>query len=78
MRDAPPQRVAQERSSMERMLTLPPERAAAIIVEGIEHNRRRILVGRDAEQIAFLTRWLPLSIIENGILRQLNRRQRNH
>ncbi len=62
----------QERTSIERMLTLPPERAAAIIVAGIERNQRRILVGKDAERIARLTRWLPLSVIEHGILRQLD------
>jgi hypothetical protein len=56
------------------MLSLPPERAAAIIVEGIERNRRRILVGKDAQRIALLTRLLPLSMIENGILRQLGSR----
>jgi short-subunit dehydrogenase len=75
LRDASPESVEQERVSIDRMLTLPPERAAAIIVKGIERNQRRILVGRDAETIALLTRWLPLSMIENGILRQLNGRR---
>ena len=55
-----------------RISTSPPERAAAIIVAGIERNQRRILVGKDAERIARLTRWLPLSVIEHGILRQLD------
>ena len=72
VRDVSPERAAQERTSIERMLTLPPERAAAIIVAGIERNQRRILVGKDAERIARLTRWLPLSMIEHGILRQLD------
>jgi short-subunit dehydrogenase len=71
LREASPERVAQEQTAIERMLTLPPERAAASIVAGIERNQRRILVGKDAERIALLTRWLPLSMIENGILRQL-------
>jgi NAD(P)-dependent dehydrogenase (short-subunit alcohol dehydrogenase family) len=74
LRDTPPERVAQQRASIERMLSLPPERAAAIIVEGIERNRRRILVGKDAQRIALLTRLLPLSMIENGILQQLGSR----
>jgi short-subunit dehydrogenase len=74
LRDASPESLEQERASVERMLTLPPERAAAIIMTGIERNRRRILVGKDAELIALLTRWLPLSMIENSILRQLDSR----
>jgi short-subunit dehydrogenase len=77
LRDASTERVDQERASVDRMLTLPPERAAAIIATGIERNRRRILVGRDAELIALLTRWLPLSMIENGILRQLGSRKQS-
>lgn len=72
VRDVAPERAAKERASIERMLTLPPERAAAIIVAGIERNQRRILVGKDAERIARLIRWLPLSVIEHGILRQLD------
>jgi short-subunit dehydrogenase len=76
LRDASPEHVEQERASVDRMLTLPPERAADIIVKGIERNRRRILVGRDAESIALLTRWLPLGMIENGILRQLDSQRR--
>jgi NAD(P)-dependent dehydrogenase (short-subunit alcohol dehydrogenase family) len=75
LRDVSPDRLAHERTAIERMLTLPPERAAAIIVLGIERNRRRILVGKDAERIALLTRWLPLSMIENGMLRQLDGRR---
>jgi short-subunit dehydrogenase len=71
-RDTSPERAEQERTSFERMLTLPPERAAAIIVAGILRDQRRILVGKDAERIALLTRWLPLSMIENGILRQID------
>jgi short-subunit dehydrogenase len=70
IREIPAERVAKERTAIERMLTLPPERAAAIIVAGIERNRRRILVGNDAKRIALLTRWLPLGMIEGGILRQ--------
>jgi short-subunit dehydrogenase len=75
LRDASPERLEHERTAIERMLTLPPERAAAIIVAGIERNRRRILVGTDAERIALLTRWLPLSMIENGMLRQVDGRR---
>ena len=77
LRDASPESVEQDRASVDRMLTLPPERAAAIIVKGIERNRRRILVGNDAKSIALLTRWLPLGMIENGILRQLDSRRQS-
>jgi NAD(P)-dependent dehydrogenase (short-subunit alcohol dehydrogenase family) len=77
LRDMSPESIAQAQASIDRMLTLPPERAAAIIVKGIERNRRRILVGRDAESIALLTRWLPLGMIENGILRQLEGRRQS-
>lgn len=36
-----------------------PEQAAAIIIRGIERNRRRILVGRDARWLDRIVRWLP-------------------
>jgi short-subunit dehydrogenase len=67
-----PERIASEKRVIERTLTLPPDRAAATIVAGIERNRRRILVGNDAKRIALLTRWLPLRMIENAILRQVS------
>jgi short-subunit dehydrogenase len=70
VRPIPAERVAKEQTAIERMLTLPPERAADIIVTGVERNRRRILVGNDAKRVALLTRWLPLSMIEWGILRR--------
>lgn len=72
---ADPAQLATQRASIERMLTLPPPQAAAIIVEGIEHNRRRILVGNDAKMIALMTRWLPLGMIESRLLRTVGPRQ---
>ena len=36
-----------------------PEQAAAIIIRGIEKDRRRILVGRDARWLDRVVRWLP-------------------
>jgi short-subunit dehydrogenase len=71
-RELSPERIASEKRVIEGTLTLPPERAAAIIVAGIERNRRRILVGNDAQRIALLTRWLPLRMIENAILRRVS------
>lgn len=64
---ASPEDVERQRKSIERTLTLPPAEAAKIIIDGIEHNRRRILVGNDARMIAAMTRVLPLSAVEDRI-----------
>lgn len=58
-----------------------PEQAAAIIIRGIEKNRRRILVGRDARWLDRVVRWLPgryerLLGLENDIRRRAARKQR--
>jgi short-subunit dehydrogenase len=45
----------------EKLLRLPPEKAAQIIVRGIEKRRARILVGRDAIFIALIERLFPVS-----------------
>ncbi|GER86240.1 short-chain dehydrogenase [Dictyobacter vulcani] len=45
----------------ERVLTLPPETAAAIIVQGIERNAPRILVGRDARVMDLIQRVFPVN-----------------
>jgi NAD(P)-dependent dehydrogenase (short-subunit alcohol dehydrogenase family) len=45
----------------ERMLRMPPEKAAEIIVRGLEKRRARILVGRDALFISLLERLAPVS-----------------
>ncbi|MFK0104053.1 SDR family NAD(P)-dependent oxidoreductase [Streptomyces sp. NPDC091217] len=42
-----------------RLLTLPAERAAQIIVDGVERGSPRILVGRDAKSVDLLVRLLP-------------------
>lgn len=57
------------------------EQAAAIIIRGIEKNRRRILVGRDARWLDRVVRWLPgryerLLGLENDIRRRAARKQR--
>ncbi|HEY4440302.1 MAG TPA: SDR family NAD(P)-dependent oxidoreductase [Candidatus Elarobacter sp.] len=41
-----------------RLLTIPPERAAAAILEGVRKRRDRVLIGRDAYRIDLLTRIL--------------------
>jgi len=43
-----------------KLLRMPPERAAEIIVRGVEKRRPRILVGRDALMISLLERLAPV------------------
>jgi NAD(P)-dependent dehydrogenase (short-subunit alcohol dehydrogenase family) len=45
----------------EKMLRMPPEKAAEIIVRGVEKRRARILVGSDAIFISLLERLAPVS-----------------
>jgi NAD(P)-dependent dehydrogenase (short-subunit alcohol dehydrogenase family) len=54
----------------EKLLRLPPEKAAQIIVRGIERRRARILVGRDAVFISLIERLFPVnnwSVLGRGI-----------
>lgn len=44
----------------ERLLRLPPEAAAERIARGIERREKRVLVGRDARQVALVQRLLPV------------------
>ena len=44
----------------EKMLRLPPERAAEVIVRGIECERARVLVGSDAKIVALIERLVPV------------------
>jgi hypothetical protein len=37
-----------------------PEQAAVIIADGIQANRRRILVGADAKFLAWMHWWMPV------------------
>jgi short-subunit dehydrogenase len=46
---------------IEKMLRMPPERAAEIIVAGVEKGRARILVGADAKVCSALERLMPES-----------------
>jgi short-subunit dehydrogenase len=45
----------------EKVLRMPPKKAAEIIVRGVEKRRARILVGRDALIISLLERLAPVS-----------------
>ena len=47
------------RARMEKMLSLPPEKAAAIILGGVEKRAPRIVVGSDARAIDLLQRFRP-------------------
>jgi short-subunit dehydrogenase len=55
------ERISREREKFEKKLRLPPEKAAAQIVRGIERRRRRIVVGRDARIADLIQRLLPAS-----------------
>ncbi len=50
---------ARTRFYNERLLTMPADRAARIVVDGVEAGRARILVGRDAKTVDLLVRLLP-------------------
>ena len=45
--------------NFERKAITSAEEAAAVIIRGVEKNRRRILVGRDARWLDRVVRWLP-------------------
>ncbi|WP_375465475.1 SDR family NAD(P)-dependent oxidoreductase [uncultured Methylobacterium sp.] len=56
-----PEEAARGRAAANRLLKLPPERAAAIILAGVERRRGRVLVGSDARLIALIERLAPVS-----------------
>jgi short-subunit dehydrogenase len=43
----------------EKFLRMDPARAAKIIIDGVERNRPRVLVGRDARAVDAMVRLLP-------------------
>jgi short-subunit dehydrogenase len=47
------------RTFNEKILRMPPEQAARIIVDGVEAGRSRILVGNDARLVDAIVRLLP-------------------
>lgn len=47
------------RAEFQRLLTLPPKAAAEAIVRGIERRAPRILIGRDARNVALIQRLMP-------------------
>ena len=76
--------VTQAEADMQRhisatLLTLPPEDAAARIVRGIQRREKRVLVGRDARQVAMIQRLFPVDhwpAIARSIARKLRGRAR--
>jgi short-subunit dehydrogenase len=48
------------RAMAERLLRLPPEKAAERIARGIERREKRVLVGRDAQRVALIQRMFPI------------------
>jgi NAD(P)-dependent dehydrogenase (short-subunit alcohol dehydrogenase family) len=56
-----PDAIAANLARARRALTLPPETAGEIIVEGVERRAKRLLVGRDAKMIAIVERLAPVN-----------------
>ncbi len=53
--------IEQRKEEEDKLLTMPPRKAAEIIIKGIEKNKPRILVGTDAKVISWLERLMPVS-----------------
>lgn len=56
----PPEVVQRQQARAAKLLRMPPERAAADILNGIRRRKPRILVGHDARIGAFLERLMPI------------------
>ena len=48
-------------AEFERAARTSPEQAAAVIIRGIEKNKRRVLIGLDAKIVDFIARLFPAS-----------------
>jgi NAD(P)-dependent dehydrogenase (short-subunit alcohol dehydrogenase family) len=57
----PEEEVRQGRADFEKLLRMPPQKAAEIIVRAVEIDRERVLVGRDAVISSWLERLMPTS-----------------
>ena len=58
---ASPEQLAEGVKRFERLLRLPPERAAAIIADAVVRRKPRVIVGSDAKLLSLLERLLPVS-----------------
>lgn len=54
-----PEQAEERAKQMEKLLVMPPERAAGIIADGIERRARRVLVGNDARMMDIVQRLMP-------------------
>ncbi|WP_150304088.1 SDR family NAD(P)-dependent oxidoreductase [Pseudomonas saliphila] len=59
--DIPQDIAARNLKHAQKLLRMPPERAADIIVRGIERDKPRVLVGNDARILSWIERLLPVS-----------------
>lgn len=59
--DVPEEEVRRRKAEEQKLLTMPPSKAAQIIVNGIRRNKIRVLVGTDAKVISWLERLMPLN-----------------
>ena len=57
---APEDEVTEGRKRSNALLTMPPDRAGEIIVEGVEKRKARVFVGSDAKAAAVLERLAPV------------------
>lgn len=55
-----PEEIAHGQVQASRFLTLPPERAGRIIVDGLERRRPRVIVGNDAKVFSVVERLFPV------------------
>ncbi|MEP6886442.1 MAG: SDR family NAD(P)-dependent oxidoreductase [Gammaproteobacteria bacterium] len=53
--------IAESVARIEKLLRMPPQRAAEIIIDGVAKGKARILVGADAKAISLLERLMPVS-----------------
>lgn len=53
--------VERSRVQAQKLLRMPPQRAAQIILSGIERDKARVLVGNDARILSWLERLLPVN-----------------
>lgn len=57
----PASRSEKERLTFDRMARTTPEKAARVIIDGVERDRKRILIGSDARLIDRIQRLLPVA-----------------
>lgn len=74
-KDIDPVEVERQRKEMNRLLRMPPSKAAGIILKGIENDRARVIVGMDALILSIIERLVPVNYW--GIIERLmNQRSR--